>query len=196
MIRPAAGVVFTTAADGDMRRDPEARAAVGVVGEWATVHQVHGDTVLEVDRPGEHGDADALVTSTVGLALAVFTADCLGIVLHGDRRVGVVHAGWRGIDRGVVARAVDGVGVVTDVHIGPHIRSCCFEVGPEVAEKFEPYLATTTTGAVSVDLVAAVRAQLPVQPVVVEACTKCGTDTFSHRRDSTKQRLAAIGWVR
>lgn len=195
MISPAPGVVFTTAADGDMRRQRAARGRVGVARDWATVRQVHGATVVSVDRSGDHGEADGLVTDTAGLPLAVFTADCLGIVLRGRSAVAVVHAGWRGLAAGVVERAVGILGEIESVFIGPHIRDCCFEVGPEVAELFEGHLGRTTAGTVSVDLAGAAAARLPRQPEVVEVCTKCGIDTFSHRRDATGARMAAVGWI-
>jgi polyphenol oxidase len=194
MITPADGVAFTTAADGDMRRDHQARERLGLA-EWATVRQVHGSTVADASASGDHGEADGLFTTEVGLPLAVFTADCLGVVIHGPGRVAVVHAGWRGVDSGVVANAVDRVGDVRSAHIGPHIRSCCFEVGPEVAERFVGHVGRTRAGTTSVDLASAVAAQLPVRPEVVGQCTRCGSDTYSHRRDGTKERLAAVGWV-
>lgn len=195
MIRPAPGVVFTTAADGDMRRDATARQRVGLGSDWATVRQIHGAAIAEADHPGDHGDADGLVTEVRGLPLAVFTADCLGIVIHGPSRAAVVHAGWRGVHAGVVEAAVDGFGRVESVHIGPHIRSCCFEVGPEVAVHFGDDLSTTSWGTTSVDLVSAVSRRLPVTPEVVDRCTRCGDDAFSHRRDRTEARMAAIGWL-
>jgi polyphenol oxidase len=193
MIEARPGAVFTTAADGDMRHTA-ARARSGLPLPWATVSQVHGAAVVEVERPGDHGDADALHTTRPGVPLAVFTADCLGIVLHGSDGVGVVHAGWRGLVAGVVERAVESMGEVTSAVVGPHIRSCCFEVGPEVADQFTDFLAETTWGTVSVDLAAATAARLPVGPEIVGVCTRCGTDTFSHRRDSTVARMAAVGW--
>jgi YfiH family protein len=195
MIRVGAGVVFTTASDGDMRHDRAARAGLGVPAGWATVRQVHGSTVVPVATAGDHGDADGMTTSSVELPLAVFTADCLGMVLHGPSSVAVVHAGWKGLDAGVVESAVGALGEVTTAAIGPHIRSCCFEVGPEVADRFPAHLARTTWGTTSVDLTAAAIARLPVEPEVVDMCTRCGPDAFSHRRDATTSRMAAVGWV-
>lgn len=195
MITAGPGTVFTTAADGDMRRDSRARSRVVPGADWATVSQVHGVDILGVDAPGSHGAADGLHTRTPGLPLAVFTADCLGVVLRGEDEVAVVHAGWRGVAGGVVDRAVETMSTVREVYIGPHIRPCCFEVGPEVAERFEGHLGSTTGGTVSVDLASAVAARLPVEPNITELCTKCGADTFSHRRDGTDSRLATVGWI-
>ena len=194
MISPAEGVAFTTAADGDMRRDHQARERLGLA-EWATVQQVHGATVVEVTGSGDHGEADGMFTTEAGLALAVFTADCMGVVLRGPGRVAVVHAGWRGAAAGVVANAVARMGVVNSVHIGPHIRPCCFEVGPEVSARFVGHLGRTRQGTTSVDLASAVAAQLPIEPEIIDRCTRCGSDTFSHRRNGTRERLAAVGWV-
>jgi len=194
MISPADGVAFTTAADGDMRRDRQARERLGLA-EWATVRQVHGATVVGVSGSGDQGEADGLFTTEVGLPLAVLTADCLGVVIHGPGRVAVVHAGWRGVASGVVTNAVERVGDVRSAHIGPHIRPCCFEVGPEVSARFVGHLGRTTSGTISVDLASAVAAQLPVEPEIMDRCTRCGSDTFSHRRNGTGERLAAVGWV-
>lgn len=194
MITPADGVAFTTSADGDMRRDLQARDRLGMA-EWATVRQVHGSTVVDAHGGGDHGEADGMFTTEAGLPLAVFTADCLGVVIHGPGRVAVVHAGWRGVASGAVANAVTRVGDVRSAHIGPHIRACCFEVGPEVSARFVGHLGRTRAGTMSVDLASAAAAQLPMQPEVVDLCTRCGTDTFSYRRDGTQERLAAVGWV-
>lgn len=195
MIQPAPGVVFTTADDGDMRADPAARMRLGLPTEWATVRQVHGADVRHVHGPGDHGAADGLRTTIGDLPLAVFTADCLGVVLHGDGEVAVIHAGWRGVVAGIVENAVAALGDIDSVHVGPHIRPCCFEVGPEVAELFPGHTSTTTWGTQSVDLAGAVASRLPVAPVISEMCTRCGDGYFSHRRDGTSHRLAAIGWV-
>lgn len=198
------GAAFTTANDGDVRSDAGARErvaeAIGVSSEWATVHQVHGDRVMLVDAPGSAGEADAMLSTTPGLPLAVFTADCVGVVIEGDRAVGVAHAGWRGARAGIVRRLVDAFGSAgvepRIATIGPHIRSCCFEVGPEVAAEFEGHLTETTWGTPSVDLAGQVRASLEgIDVADLGVCTMCGDDTFSHRRDGDRSRMAALGWL-
>ncbi len=195
MILVGQGAGFTTASDGDMRHDTLARSRLGLGDDWATVRQVHSNRVVTVDRPGDSGEADGLFTSIEGVPLAVFTADCMGIVLHGPAGVAVIHAGWRGVNRGVIEGALETMGSVDSAAIGPHIRSCCFEVGPEVAEVFEGHLAETSWGTVSVDLAGAVAARLPVEPIISDLCTRCGEDTFSHRRDATTARMATVGWL-
>lgn len=198
------GVAFTGPSEGDMRADLEARRAVALrlgVGErWATVDQVHGGDVVVVDRPGSAGPADAVVTTVPGLPLAVFTADCLGVVLTGPDVVGVAHAGWRGVAAGVLESTLDvmaehGRGPVL-AHIGPAIGPCCFEVGDDVASLFAGDERMTSWGTTSVDLVSAARRRLGGIDVDSDGrCTACGGGP-SHRRDGTSERLAAIGWLR
>lgn len=118
-------------------------------GKLILTHQVHGEVircVTEADCAplfSQWPDCDALITDKVGLALAVFTADCTPVLLQ-DRRtgaVGAVHAGWRGtaLDlAGKTAQAMcDQLGCrMEDIRaaIGPNIGPCCFETGPEVPE--------------------------------------------------------------
>lgn len=198
------GAAFSDAGDGDMRRDVGARtrlsSSLGIAPEWATVHQVHGSRVIEAREAGDSGEADALWTAVPGLPLAVFTADCLGVVLHGDGMVGVAHAGWRGAAAGVVAALVDEMrrqgGDPTRASIGPGIGACCFEVGGEVAERFPGRAAETSWGSTSVDLLGAIRDQVQGLEVWMSGrCTRHHDGLYSHRRDRTTSRLAAIGWI-
>lgn len=207
MIRPPGwnGVAFSERSDGDMRSDPYARRAVsaflGVDDHWAEVRQVHGSRVVAVDTPGVAGEADGLWTTRRGLPLAVFTADCFGVVLNADSAVGVAHAGWRGAAAGVVARlreSMESAGhAPTRAAIGPGIRSCCFEVGPEVVASFDgEHAAATTWDTVSVDLPAALGRHVGDLDLWVSgACTHHDEGWFSHRADRTLERMASIGWL-
>lgn len=205
MIRPPGfrGAAFTTAEDGDMRSTDRGvvSATLGIDTGWATVRQVHGDGVHVVSRAGEFGDGDGLVTTTSRLPVAIFTADCVPVVVETTEAVGVAHAGWRGIVAGVVGRLVDivsdGFGTPVRAAIGPAIQSCCFEVGDEVADRFPEHITQTTWGTTSVDLAGAIGDELSAFGEVWSstACTRCSDDHHSHRRDRTKARMAAIGWM-
>lgn len=197
------GSAFTGPADGDMRSDPASRRAVagrlGISPEWATVTQVHGGEAVCVVHPGEAGEADGIVTTRTHLPLAVFTADCLGVVLAGPASVGVAHAGWRGLAAGVIQTTVELMtrvdGPVRSASLGPSIGPCCFEVGEEVAERFPDDVATTSWGTTSVDLAgAAARVLAGIEVSRHGRCTACGGG-FSHRSNGTPARLAALGWL-
>lgn len=198
-----AGVHFSDGSDGDLRSDTDRAAFAGRAGipfPWATVTQVHGPTVVLVERPGGHGEADGLITTTIGLPLAVLTADCVGVVVEADGAVGVAHAGWRGVAAGIVEALLAGLvhlgTAPLRAEVGPAIGPCCYEVGPEVVTAVG-HPATTREGTPSVDLVAAVVGKLDGVPTVVDGrCTRCDQGLHSHRRDGTAARLAAVGWLR
>lgn len=154
--------------------------------------------------------ADALGTARTRHGLAVRVADCAPIALFGATAgVAMVHAGWRGLRDGVVARAVDALRSLDadlTAYIGPCIRSECYEFGePDLdvmADRFGPGVrATTQTGAPALDLVATASAALARAGVkrieVEEACTACDAARFySHRARRDPQRHALVAWRR
>lgn len=112
--------------------------------------QVHGNVVHvathEDARPaygeGELIEADGYVTKEKGLPLAIFTADCVPVLLEDTTAgvVGAVHCGWRSTVADIEANAIEKMvelGAKTcniRIAIGPAINRCCFEVGPEVID--------------------------------------------------------------
>ena len=112
-----------------------------------TLRQIHSDVIHLVSAASSgHGVGDGLVTATPNLLLAVQTADCLPVVLVDPKRraVAVFHAGWRGTLQRIIEKGVGRMRLEFGSNpdelraaIGPGIHPCCFEVGPEVKEKFE-----------------------------------------------------------
>jgi len=123
-------------------------AALAVAPErLMTAYQTHSAAVVTADIPWggkARPHADAIVTRTRGLAIAVTTADC-GPVLFADAQAGVVgaaHAGWRGALGGVLeatVAALERCGAERSrivVALGPMIRRPSYEVGPEFVARF------------------------------------------------------------
>ena len=91
-----------------------------------------------------------MITATAGLLLAVLTADCFPLIIADPKRraVGVFHAGWRGTVKRVAEKGVGEMrkhfGSIPSqlrAAIGPGIRSCCYQVGPELRNSFEAQFA-------------------------------------------------------
>ncbi|MEG2000715.1 MAG: polyphenol oxidase family protein, partial [Evtepia sp.] len=87
-------------------------AAIGAdSSKIAKTRQVHADHIRIVETPGAESeeDADGLITNIPGIALTVFYADCIPILLYDPnmRVIAAVHAGWRGTALGIVDKAVD-----------------------------------------------------------------------------------------
>ena len=164
----------------------------------AVPQQVHG-TRMERARPGQiHAGTDGLFTDDPQVVLTLQVADCAPVFLYhppsGTR--GLVHAGWRGLAAGVLARAggwLRSQGVDAgelQAAIGPAIERSCYEVGPEVVEHFSPEVWRTSAGGrFQLDLPAAASTQL-ASAGIPEAnlhnagvCTRCNPRCHSYRRD-------------
>ena len=96
------------------------------------VTQVHSAHAVIVDSAWDTPpEADAIVTATGGLALAIVTADCAPVLLA-DNATGVVaaaHAGWRGAREGVIENTVDAM-----CRLGAHPASISAAIGPTIAQ--------------------------------------------------------------
>ena len=129
-----------------INRTRVANAMDATLDDLVTVHQTHSNTVVTVDSPLEtpRPEADAIVTRTPGLVLAILTADCLP-VLFADHEAGVIavaHAGWKGARDGILEATLDSMEAIgakrenTVAIIGPSISQRAYEVGPEFHETF------------------------------------------------------------
>lgn len=167
--------------------------------------QVHGNHLREVERLEvpkvvREEAGDGLIARAPGVAVGVRTADCVPLLMADPSTgaVAAVHAGWRGVEKRIVTKAVR---ALTDaprdllVAIGPHIRVASFEVGDEVVELLSGATSEPTSSFVDgtrakphVDLAVVVLAQL--REVGVEFVDVLPGDTFaeperffSYRRD-------------
>lgn len=131
-------------------------------------------------------EVDGHVTGRKGLALLVLAADCLPVALAAPGRVAMVHAGWRGVAGGILARGVEAFDRPPAAVVGPGIGPCCFEVGPEVLEAFVDVPGAARGRMLDLRLVAEARLLAAGARSVehVDLCTSCREDLFfSHRRD-------------
>lgn len=179
-------VVVTDRADGSFHRDLvppeelERRRRAVVALPWVLLDEVHGTDVVELDRADrrEHVDGargDVLATSLPDHVVGVWVGDCAPVVLvRGDGRIVVAHAGWRGLAAGVLDAAVrsllDAPPVqvedqretdlvdATDVDepgavavLGPCIGPCCYEFGVEDLDRVADELGVPITDVVGRD---------------------------------------------
>lgn len=173
--------------------------------------QVHGCAVVSAAacRAQPAPEADGVVSVEPGVAVGVVTADCVPILLGSPSGavVAALHAGWRGLARGVIDAGIDAlrqhVPAADLVAIaGPHIGACCYEVDAPVLEQLEarfdrdlgPALRPARAGHAHLDLGVLVacaldRAGLRAEAVgsFAGACTRCDSERFhSYRRDGPR----------
>jgi YfiH family protein len=159
--------------------------------------QVHGTELRAWDAPdpqvayAQPGDkelprVDGHLTGQAGLGLLVLVADCYPVALSDGERAAMLHCGWRPLAGGIVEKAVARFDAPPAAAVGPGIGGCCYEVGPEVAERF-----AGVPGAVDgrmLDLRRVIEVKLKAAGVEdvthLDRCTSCEPELyFSHRRD-------------
>lgn len=124
----------------DPRHEPPA--------DFVRVHQVHSADIIELGDESVDEmracKADGLITNGTR-PVGVQTGDCLP-ALYAARDgalVAAVHAGWRGLHKGILINAVkefERRGVRPGdlfIAFGPAIHRCCFEVSQDVIDHFE-----------------------------------------------------------
>lgn len=161
-------------------------------------------------------EADGLVTREPRLFLSITVADCVPVYFVDTelKVMGLAHAGWRGLLRGVLESVVDRMRELGSrpeniyAGIGPSIGPCHFEVGFEVAEQFQSHLGRDVIARrdekLFVDLKKSAgrllgRAGLSPDRVRTSAsCTHCEERYFSYRRDvalGAQSMMAVIGII-
>ena len=193
-----------TADDAANVAENRRRAVAGAGGDGATATmawQVHGTDIREVTerpasgrflQPGAESfpKSDGLVTSSRGRALTLLTADCLPVAIAAadGSRLALLHAGWRGIEAGVIEAGVAAVGREPVAAIGPGAGPCCYQVGEDVAGPLIRRFGEDVVREGRADLwlcaERALRTSGVEQVAVAGECTICTEDRyFSHRRD-------------
>ncbi|MDY7024882.1 MAG: peptidoglycan editing factor PgeF [Pseudomonadota bacterium] len=142
----------------DELSDVEHRRAVlakglGLQKPIAWLDQVHGQAVTNWQKAttaqANHAKsgqaaiaADACITDQRGSACVVMTADCLPILITDKlgRQVAAVHAGWRGLQQGVIEQTLARFEAAKEqliAWIGPAISAEHYEVDDTVRQAFE-----------------------------------------------------------
>ena len=185
---------------------------MAATGASSVVHgrQVHG-TVIRAHETASAGlhmfpDCDGHVTASVGVLLAVTTADCVPIFLvDADRRaIAVLHAGWRGAAAGILEHGLLALGEQSGsfpadllMHLGPAICGDCYEVGAEVfkALALPIPLRPRPINLREILTEQAAKAGIPLANITVsEHCTRCTeSDLFSHRGGDRGRQVSYIG---
>ena len=174
--------------------------------------QVHGNNVRIVTKKDcgklfstDTPAADGLITNEKNVALIVYTADCVPILLHDPLRnvICAIHAGWRGTALNIVGEAVQKMAnefkcslANIKAAIGPCISKCCYETSQDVPDALHKILGKATdscvvprNGKYMVDLKEANNLMLKKAHVkdiaISDECTSCLSDKYwSHRKSN------------
>jgi polyphenol oxidase len=179
-------------------------------GEPKWLAQVHGARVVDADTVVDPVEADAAYSRKDAIC-AVLIADCMPILLcdRDGQAVAAAHAGWRGLASGVLEATVSALRIPParlHAFLGPAIGPDAFEVGEDV---YRAFVSTSSPAASAFrpksgdkwmcDLFAIARQQLQALGILSVhgggLCTYSNPSRFfSHRRDKTSGRMAALIW--
>ena len=178
------------------------RERFGIDTSLTTCTQVHGVAVARArreERWRECDSCDALWSDERGVSTGIKVADCLPITMIDPVHsvVANVHSGWRGAAQGIASETLDALerssrfdSRAAFAYLGPSIRACCFEVGEEVAARFDARYVDRSRAKPHVDLPRMTRDVLRARRFSEERlfdsglCTRCEGSIFhSFRRD-------------
>ena len=171
------------------------------------LEQVHGaDVVIVNEYSDKPYKADAAISKTPEVALAVMTADCLPILLTNNKgtEIAAIHGGWRPLAGNIVANTIEKMNSKAEqiiAWLGPCIGPNHFEVGVEVknefGDRFEQAFKAQESGKFLADLqqVASIQLrELSVNSIsTLPHCTySLSEQYYSYRREQVTGRMASV----
>ena len=165
--------------------------------EIASMEQSHSDVSIEVDTTGIY-KADGLITNKKKLALVVKTADCMPVIITDEKKIGIVHIGWKGLENKIFHKTILNFNLSKlKVSIGPHAQKCCYEVKEDLKLKFSKY-CINDGDKIYLDLSMEIKEFCTKNNIDIEISKICTIENKkynSYRRDKTKNRQRSIVWI-
>jgi hypothetical protein len=164
--------------------------------DFIKVKQTHSDIVLDENECLEKV-ADGMLGRTKR-PMAILTADCLPILLLGDKEHALVHAGWKGLENGILGHEL--IKKIRPIYamIGPHISVAHYEVQPDFKDNFplfknDPKVFVESSGKIFLNLSYIAHLQLEslyteIKIEESQICTFQDERFHSYRRNKTQLR--------
>ncbi|MBU1100850.1 MAG: peptidoglycan editing factor PgeF [Bacteroidetes bacterium] len=169
-------------------------------------YQIHSEIISTVNSGGTVGESDALITSEKNLGLAISSADCAAIFLYdrANKVIAGVHSGWRGSEKRILEKTIqklideygsDPQNIIA--YLGPSVSQFNYQVGGEVAEKFDSKYILKTDNMLFLDVAGAsydmlLKAGVPKKNI--EMSELCSVESYdllhSYRREGARSGRA------
>ncbi len=199
---------MTKSSDSIVNDELQRSRFAGALGTSAMIlmQQEHGDKVHVVEKGERPATGDGILLLERGVVGVIKTADCLPVILADldHRMVAIVHAGWRGTVQKISGKALRQMVAMGGRReriaavIGPGIGPCCYDVGEDVATRFQEagfgeMVLAGRGGRTFLDLKEANREVIEAEGIGmvndIGLCTSCRRDLFfSARRDGLAGR--------
>ena len=154
------------------------------------LEQVHGIDLIK--SPYKQSIGDGFIIDEISHNFAIKTADCVPVAIQGKKTI-FLHAGWRGINKGIlISKNIENI-EPTSLFLGPHIKSCCYQVGNDFYQHFDQKYFNLKNNKIFFDMEQVIRDQITrsfvnchIQSALI--CTHCTKNFNSYRKNSTKRR--------
>lgn len=203
----------TTKELGNIAAEKNLKSCLNLPNEALWLNQTHTDRVIHSSEYSPNIEADACWTDQPGQVCVSFTADCLPVLIADikNKRVAAVHAGWRGLSKGIIQKTLHAMKADpehTSIWLGPAICQKNYEIGPEVKDAFlatDPkteahFLPSEKDNHFYVDLFGIAKLFLKQYGISKiyggDYCTFSDSENFfSYRRDKKYGRIATLIWM-
>lgn len=173
--------------------------------DYFAVEQIHSDIIIDcrdLSRPPlQHlKKADGLVCFNSSSVMLSKTADCLPVVVVGEKGHALIHSGWRGLAQNIFAHPLLKKIFPKWAYIGPAISEKNYCVQNDFKKHFPTSLSFShENGQLYFNLKQEAKTQLhelypAIEVTTEEVCTYDDHRFFSYRRGDTKQRNWNI-WI-
>ncbi len=158
------------------------------------VKQIHSNIIVPENVITPQLEADGIISHS-GQALAIVTADCVPLIILGKHEHIVIHAGWRGLNSGILTNEL--VKKINPIYafIGPHIRKQSYEVSSDFKLNFprhpEAFESKENKLFFDLSLVCTRELRDNYSDIQIEDCNICtfeNPEFHSYRRNKTTQR--------
>ncbi len=211
----AVNFVISHRADGDFNSDVVDRTLLNsrrqelVALPWTQLSEVHGSDSQWVETPGAlDGEiGDVIGTDVNNAVLGIWVGDCAPVFLIGEHSLVAVHAGWKGLRKGVLAHAHALLRSRDDVAIhgfvGPHIGQCCYEFSESDLGVMADLFGSSARGVdrfgrPALNVAACIRSFFTSHDIPLTElgeCTGCRAEQyFSHRVRGERERQIVGVW--
>lgn len=175
-----------------------------------SMDQTHSCNVEIVDHksPKIIQNCDAIITNIIDLPIMVMVADCLPICIKDEHNgvISVIHSGRNGTFLRILQKTIkimkNHFGCDENnlkIEFGPHIKSCCYEVGEELSNIAKNSFGDEFCNGNYIDLLGmnmkmAFQENIKIENIITSnICTCCsGEHYFSYRKNKKCGRFCMI----
>lgn len=196
-------VAFTDRNDGNMKDISSRKKVINQfpIKDLLIPNQKHTDNIVN-EKNIKKEEADGVFINRKFIAGGVLTADCMPIIISDFTSFAVIHAGWRGLLKGIIQKGLDFFEKKENlfVFIGASARKCCYEVQEDFIKKTgidERYIYRGEKTSFSMQELAIdiLREQGVKNIFDAGICTICNNSYFSYRRGYFNERILTFAWL-